>query len=180
MWRALPGIIFFLLAALLLYSTYKKSINPTSEELIGQPAPELHLKKMEGFRSVPSAAVLFKHQYVLVNFFASWCAPCLIEHPFLNQLAQEYDLTIVGIAWRDSPANITAMLEEHGNPYDYVGLDQMDATAFSYSVEGLPESFLIGPDGTMISAHQGPLNPAIIQAKILPHIENNAGDNARE
>ncbi len=168
MWRALPGIVFLLIIAVLFFATYKKTTNEGG--IVGQAAPELHVEKIEGLKHPPAAGVLFKHQIVLVNFFASWCTPCLAEHPFLNQLANEYDLRIVGIAWRDSDDNIRAMLKEHGNPYSYIAADRMDSTAFGFGVKGLPESFLIGPDGNIITSHRGPLTPDVIRAKIIPHL----------
>jgi cytochrome c biogenesis protein CcmG, thiol:disulfide interchange protein DsbE len=170
MWRALPGILFGLIVAVLLYITYDRAAKPKGQELLGKPAPALHTLPIEGFKPIPSTSVLFKHEFVLVNFFASWCTPCRAEHPYLNQLANEYGLRIVGIAWRDSPQNITAMLKEAGNPYNVVGLDQMDASAYAYGVEGLPESFLIGLDGTVVAAHQGPITPSVIKETLLPFL----------
>lgn len=171
MWRRIPGLVFCLIVAVMLFATYKKSTNPQGEELIGRPAPELHSVKVEGFSRLPSRDVLFNGQYVLVNFFASWCTPCLAEHPHLQQLSEEFGLTIVGIAWRDSAENVQAMLDEHGNPYSYVGLDKMDASAYAYSVVGLPESFLIGPDGNVVATHRGPLLPNVIRTTIIPFLE---------
>jgi cytochrome c biogenesis protein CcmG, thiol:disulfide interchange protein DsbE len=110
---------------------------------------------------------------VLVNFFASWCTPCRAEHPYLKQLANEYNLPIIGIAWRDSAANITQMLKENGNPYRYAGIDMLDASAYGYGVEGLPESFLIDAKGMVVATHRGPLTPTIIQEKFAPHLEGN-------
>lgn len=170
MWRAIPGIIFLLIVAVLLYSTYMGSTKDSGAELIGQTVPNLHGNQITGYKYPPPASILFKHQYVLVNFFASWCTPCLAEHPYLNQLSKNYDIKIVGIAWRDSADNITNMLTEHGNPYDYVAIDKMDASAFGFGVAGLPESFLVGHDGKIISHHRGPLLPATIAEKITPYL----------
>jgi cytochrome c biogenesis protein CcmG, thiol:disulfide interchange protein DsbE len=168
--RALPGIIFALIIGVLLFSTYQKSNKTGGAELINQAAPALHVREIEGFPSVPLASEGKEHGYVLVNFFASWCTPCQEEHPYLMQLKEEYQLMIVGIAWRDSAANVTKMLEKHGNPYTYVGMDVLDASAFSFGVKGLPESFLIDANKVVVATHRGPITPDVIKEKFLPFL----------
>jgi DsbE subfamily thiol:disulfide oxidoreductase len=171
MWRAIPGILFLVIVTFLFYVTYNKTTRSAGAELISKPAPSVHTKKIANYPVIPSADIAFKHRYTLVNFFASWCAPCLAEHPFLYELSQQHNITIIGVAWRDSEKNITKMLNEHGNPYDYVGMDSMDATATRYGVKGLPESYLINPQGIVIEMHQGPLVPAVINEKIVPYLQ---------
>ncbi len=172
MWRAIPGILFLIIICFLFFVTFNKGTRESGVELIGKKAPALVTNSIAAYTSVPSSDIAFKHRYTLVNFFASWCTPCLAEHAFLKELAQQKDITIVGIAWRDSEKNITKMLKEHGNPYDYVGIDNMDATASQYGVKGLPESYLINPEGMIIEMHQGPLVPETIKEKILPYLQN--------
>ena len=171
MWRSLPGIIFALLVGVLLFSTYQKSTKLGGQELVGHAVPAIKLQSIDGFTPLPDDANLFHKQYVLVNFFASWCMPCRAEHPYLKQLANEYALPIVGIVWRDSAANITGMLKENGNPYRYMGIDTLDASAFGFGVEGLPESFLVNEKGVIVATHRGPLTPSIIEEKFAPFLD---------
>ncbi len=171
MWRSLPGIIFAALVAVLLFSTYQKSTKPGGQELVGHTVPAIKTQAVEGFAPPPNDPALFRTHYVLVNFFASWCMPCRAEHPYLKQLANEYALPIVGIVWRDSPANITQMLRENGNPYKYVGIDLLDTSAYGFGVEGLPESFLIDAKGMIVATHRGPLTPSVIEEKFAPYLD---------
>lgn len=172
MWRALPGILFLTIVLFLFYVVYDKSTKDGGVGLIGQAAPEFYTNKIEGYASIPSSDIALKHRYTLVNFFASWCTPCLAEHPFLTTLAKKDNITVIGIAWRDSKDNITTMLKEHGNPYHYVGIDNRDSTASLYGVKGLPESYLINPEGVIVEMHQGPLVPETIKEKILPYLQH--------
>jgi cytochrome c biogenesis protein CcmG, thiol:disulfide interchange protein DsbE len=171
MWRNMFGVIFALIVTVMLFSTYKKATRLGGNELVGKPAPNLTISALEGFPALPKDGSAFGKGYVMINFFASWCQPCQAEHPFLKQLAAEYNLPIVGVVWRDSGANVKEMLQSHGNPYAYVGTDIMDASAYSYGVKGLPESFLINAQGKVVATYRGPITPPVMQEIFAPHLE---------
>lgn len=82
----------------------------------------------------------------LVNFFASWCVPCLAEMPLLDTLRKE-NVTLIGIAWNDTPQALGRWLKTHGNPYRTIYLDQNGEAAIATGIRGVPETFLIGADG---------------------------------
>ncbi|MCF3936043.1 DsbE family thiol:disulfide interchange protein [Acuticoccus sp. M5D2P5] len=94
----------------------------------------------------------------LVNVFASWCAPCRVEHPLLMDLGEEEGLTIVGINYKDKRASAERFLAELGNPYDAIGVDPDGRNAIEWGVYGVPETFIVGPDGTIRGKHVGPLS----------------------
>lgn len=169
-WHMIPAVIFFLCAAISLYSTYTTTTKLGGSELIGHEAPSLSTRAIEGYNAIPQKDMLFRYQYVLVNFFASWCTPCLAEHPHLLVFAKEYEVKIAGVAWRDSPEHVKTLLEQHGNPYDYLGTDLMDASAFAYGVEGLPESFLVDKEGKVVASFQGGLTQETIAQRFAPHV----------
>ncbi len=169
--QAIPGLIFLLIISVLFFSVYQKNTKEAGSNLVGQEVPTIYAEPIEGLPKIPGKAVVFKYQYVLVNFFASWCTPCLAEHQYLNQLAKDYDLKIIGVAWRDSAKNISKMLSTHGNPYNYVGIDTLDTSAYAFGVAALPESFLVAPNGKVIVTHRGPLVPDVIREKLLPHLQ---------
>jgi cytochrome c biogenesis protein CcmG/thiol:disulfide interchange protein DsbE len=93
---------------------------------------------------------------VLVNFFASWCGPCEIEHPVLMDL-QRRQIRIIGVAYKDAPANAQAFLSRLGDPFDARLVDRDGRAGIEFGVTGVPETFLIGADGVILAKHTGPL-----------------------
>ena len=96
-----------------------------------------------------------KGAYVLVNVFASWCAPCLIEHPQLMRLSQR--LPVYGIAFGDKAAAVAKLLKDKGNPFTRINDDPNGTAAIGWGVRGVPESFLVNPDGRIIWHFAGPV-----------------------
>ena len=108
-----------------------------------------------------------KGKYTLINFFASWCAPCRVEHHLFFEIKkQKPDLYILGFSHKDDPSDSKKYLEEEGNPYSFVGLDQDGKIAFEFGVFGLPETFLINNKGKIVFKHTGPLTKKIIDNEI--------------
>lgn len=108
-----------------------------------------------------------KGKYILINFFASWCTPCRAEHHlFFEMKKQKPDLYILGLSHKDDPSESKKYLEEEGNPYSFVGLDQDGKIAFEFGVFGLPETFVVNKKGQIIFKHTGPLTKEIIQNEI--------------
>jgi cytochrome c biogenesis protein CcmG/thiol:disulfide interchange protein DsbE len=100
---------------------------------------------------------------VLVNFFASWCAPCEIEHPELMRL-QAGGVSIVGVAYKDAPENSTAFIGRLGDPFRVKLIDRDGRAGLEFGVTGVPETYLIGSDGTILAKHSGPLTRADSEA----------------
>ncbi|TNF64861.1 MAG: DsbE family thiol:disulfide interchange protein, partial [Rhodobacteraceae bacterium] len=105
----------------------------------------------------------------LVNFWASWCAPCRVEHPNLIELAKEFP--IYGINRDLTDADAIKFLEELGNPYVGVLFDQNNRQSLEWGVYGLPETFLIGTDGIVLERIAGPLTQRVIAERLRPAIE---------
>ncbi|WP_232372799.1 DsbE family thiol:disulfide interchange protein [Acuticoccus mangrovi] len=136
-----------------------RSVVPSA--LIGRPAPDPVFAPLEA--SLPGVdPASFKGRVSLVNVFASWCAPCRVEHPELMALSATPGLTLVGLNYKDRVSSARAFLAELGNPYDAVGVDPDGRAAIEWGVYGVPESFLVGPDGTIRAKHVGPLSPEVI------------------
>ena len=121
-----------------------------------------------------AASDLAQGKPTIVNIFASWCVPCLEEHPMLMALAEEPGMRIYGINYKDDPASARRFLGRYGNPYDRVGTDSSGRTAIDFGVYGVPETFVISGDGTIAYRHVGPLTEEAITTKILPLMRGEA------
>jgi cytochrome c biogenesis protein CcmG/thiol:disulfide interchange protein DsbE len=109
-------------------------------------------------------------QVWVLNVWASWCVPCLVEHPLLVELARGKVVPIVGFNYKDDPAAATAWLAKHGDPFVRVVADRGGSVAFDYGVYGVPETFLIDRTGTIRFKHVGPLTQEVVQRRLLPLI----------
>jgi cytochrome c biogenesis protein CcmG, thiol:disulfide interchange protein DsbE len=164
-----PLLCALALAGLFAYGL-KPSRNPQEIKsiLLGKPAPRFDLPALGGGRLTNAD---FAHdKVVLVNFFASWCVPCRAEHAQLMALSKRYGIPVYGIAWRDTPENAAAFLQDLGNPYAGVGIDQSGRMGVDWGVAGVPESFLLTPKGLIGFRHWGDIRPEHIQDKILPQL----------
>jgi cytochrome c biogenesis protein CcmG, thiol:disulfide interchange protein DsbE len=111
----------------------------------------------------------------LINFFASWCAPCRDEQPALMRLARQPGITLDGIAYKDEPADARRFLDQLGDPYRRIGVDQDGTTAINFGVYGVPETYVVDSTGRIRYRQVGPLNSADVETKILPLIAGIAG-----
>lgn len=172
-WLAiLPLAIFLALAGVFLVqllSGRDNSVVPSA--LIGEPAPRTALPPLEGSGLPAFEPSTFEGGVTLVNVWASWCAPCRIEHPLLMRLADDGRFSIVGLNYKDRPENARRFLGELGNPYDAVGVDDNGRVAIDWGVYGVPETFLVGRDGRIAWKHVGPFSPEIVVNALLPEIE---------
>jgi cytochrome c biogenesis protein CcmG/thiol:disulfide interchange protein DsbE len=143
--------------------------------LIDQPLPEFDMPPVEGV-GVPglsSAAIreaTATGEVTLVNVFASWCVPCKAEHPILVALAEREGVELVGINYKDEPANAARFLEELGNPYTRIGADPEGRISLDWGLTGVPETFVVDAEGKIRYRHVGPINPPEVDSLILPTI----------
>jgi cytochrome c biogenesis protein CcmG, thiol:disulfide interchange protein DsbE len=126
--------------------------------MVGRPAPTLPQSLGEG---------LIKSRPVLVNFFASWCAPCLAEHPMFERLKSREGAVIIGIAWKDKPEATRAWLARLGDPFTKLGFDQDGKIALDWGLSGVPETYLIDAQGIVRLHFRGPITERDLAA-ILP------------
>jgi cytochrome c biogenesis protein CcmG/thiol:disulfide interchange protein DsbE len=153
--------IFFLLFILL-----EKNPNKPPSALLNKDLPSFSSTNLYNEKIKLNSNDL-KEKITLINFFASWCTPCRAEHHLFFEINKENpDLFILGFAHKDNPNDSKKYLEEEGNPYSYVGLDQDGKIAFEFGVFGLPETFIVNNKGKIIFKHTGPLTKEIIQNEI--------------
>ncbi|MBN9454908.1 MAG: DsbE family thiol:disulfide interchange protein [Bosea sp.] len=166
-----PLIIFGLLAIVFGVGLFSGDKSKVPSALIGRVAPAITLVPLEGLQKegkpVPAFgnADLANGQATLVNVWASWCAPCRVEHPVLMGLGEtdavkQGKVKLVGMNYKDEAENARRFLGALGNPYSAVGVDRAGRGAIEWGVYGVPETFVIGPDGHILDKHVGPLDQA--------------------
>lgn len=156
-WLAfVPLLILLALAGLFAGYALKRDPRVQPQALVGKPAPALSLPELTS--GAPTAVRAAGQGPILVNFFASWCAPCEVEHPQLMALKAQ-GVTVVGIAYKDAPANTQAFLTRLGDPFALKLVDRDGRAGLEFGVTGVPETYLVGSNGVITAKHTGPLTP---------------------
>jgi cytochrome c biogenesis protein CcmG/thiol:disulfide interchange protein DsbE len=173
----LPLLVFLALAGLFLYRLGSGDPSRIPSALIGRPAPETNLPPIVGLVrdgvAVPGLnAKDFTGAVTLVNVWASWCVPCHDEVPFLDQLAKDKRIRLAGINYKDQADNARRFIGRYGNPFDTVGADANGRAAIEWGVYGVPETFIVGADGTIVHKHVGPLSPDSMQKSFMPALQS--------
>ncbi|WP_420466838.1 DsbE family thiol:disulfide interchange protein [Panacagrimonas sp.] len=138
--------------------------------LIGKPVPEFALPLLDD-DTVTLTPQTLAGRTVLVNFFASWCAGCQVEHPLLMKLAREQGVELVGLAYKDEPQATQQWLRRHGNPYRSVAKDRDGQVGLDWGVYGVPETYVLGADGTILYKQIGPMTVQAWQDSIAPLLQ---------
>jgi cytochrome c biogenesis protein CcmG, thiol:disulfide interchange protein DsbE len=161
------------LLALLLAAGLKLEPGEAHSPLVGQAAPEFNLPHLnEPSRTLRPADM--KGRVWLLNVWASWCAPCRDEHPWLVTLAREQAVPIVGLNHRDDPRNAQEWLIRLGDPYQASLIDRDGRVGAAYGVLGVPETLLIDPNGIVRLKHSGPLTPEVWARRFQPLIRTDS------
>jgi len=143
------------------------SLQPSA--LIDQPIPQFTLPPVGGVDRPGLRTSDLKGEVALVNFFASWCVPCLAEHPLITRLAKD-GLPVYGINYKNKPEEAAAWLSRYGNPYARIGSDIDGRAGIEFGVTGMPESFIVDRAGVIRYKQVGPITSAKLKNVILPLI----------
>jgi cytochrome c biogenesis protein CcmG, thiol:disulfide interchange protein DsbE len=135
-------------------------------QLIGRRVPDFTLPGLAG-APITGAELQHPARPMLVNFFASWCVPCLEEASTLATLAGT-GLPIWGIAYKDNPGDTRRFLDQNGNPFARTALDQPGRVAIDWGVYGVPETYLIDAQGIVRWRYAGALTPEVIDGELRP------------
>jgi cytochrome c biogenesis protein CcmG/thiol:disulfide interchange protein DsbE len=173
---AWPLAIFVVLAALFAFALRSGDPSKLPSALIGKPVPSVTLAPLEGLtdgvKPVPgfSSADLASGRVSVVNFWASWCVPCVQEHPLLVALKEKTGVRVYGVNYKDQSAAARRFLGRYGNPFTAVGVDGDGRAAIEWGVYGMPETFVVDGKGRIAYKHVGPITAETLEGKIIPAI----------
>ena len=134
--------------------------------LIGRRAPSFELQRLDSKGTVSMREL--RGQVVVVNFWASWCTECIVEHPDLAAAWDRYrdaGVVFVGIAFEDDPSASREFMAERGGDWPIVE-DPRAETALAFGVYGIPETFFIDPSGKVVRRHAGPVTYDLLTEQI--------------
>jgi len=134
-------------------------------QMVNKKIPEIILEDFNNKNSKIDQNIFSQKDFVLINIWASWCVPCLIEHPFLMSLKNKSKIDIIGINYKDETTNAQNFLKKYGNPYSRIGVDKKGEVTIQLGAYGVPETYVL-KKGLIIFKHIGPINEDIVN-KIL-------------
>ena len=169
----LPPAIFAGLAAMFVLGMSREDPDALPSALKGRQAPAVVVTQL-GDLPLFSDADLRDGEVKLVNFWASWCAPCRAEHPNLERLKDE-GITIYGVNYKDKPAAAMRFLNELGNPFAAIGADDSGRMGIDWGLYGVPETFVIDGEGKVVLRFAGPITERTLEGEIYPAIEAAGG-----
>jgi cytochrome c biogenesis protein CcmG/thiol:disulfide interchange protein DsbE len=165
-----PPLLFLVFAAVAWVGLRRENPDELPSALVGGPAPEIGRTVALRDDPPPTDADLRAPGVKLVNFWASWCGPCRVEHPILTALSEE-GIPVIGVNYKDEPEKALRFLAELGDPYARIGADPAGRTGIDWGIYGVPETFVIGADGEVLLRFPGPLSPDVVEKRIRPALE---------
>ena len=149
--------LIFLFVIAVFYFSLNKNPSYQTNSLVGKKLVELNLESFDGDYNL-STKDFKKNNFTLINFWASWCSPCRVEHPILMSLSKSKKLKLVGINFKDKKNNAKKFLNELGNPYNLIAKDEIGKKSVNFGIYGIPESILVNKEMIVIKKFIGPLN----------------------
>ena len=172
--KLLPLAIFLALAGFLAKGL---TLNPQElpSPLIDKQAPAFTIGLLPEGSGEFASSSLAGRVWVL-NVWASWCAPCVQEHPYIAELAESRSAPVIGLNYKDQPADATRWLSRLGNPFSVVLDDQLGDVGLDWGVYGVPETFIIDKSGRVRYKHVGPVDRAALEETLIPIIDELEGE----
>jgi cytochrome c biogenesis protein CcmG/thiol:disulfide interchange protein DsbE len=149
-------ITFFFVIAVF-YVGLKRDANYNTNSIIGKKIVNINLEYFNENKFY-NETLLKKNNYTLINFWASWCAPCRAEHPLLMKLSKEKNLKLLGVNFKDKKKQADSFLNDLGNPYDFLTKDKDGKNSVNFGIYGIPESILVNKDLIILKKFVGPLS----------------------
>ena len=157
----LPSIFFFLVLSIFFYLLIiERNPSEIPSNLINEKVPIFEAKSLFKNEKFVSSNE-FKNEITLVNFFATWCKPCRDEHIYIKRFANEKNIKVIGINYKDNTKKTIEWLRDLGNPYSDVPVDKNGRIAIDWGVYGIPETFVVDSEGIIKYRHVGPVTKNI-------------------
>ena len=174
--KLLPLVVFLTLAGFLAKGL---TLDPSElpSPLIDKPAPVFSSARLPATEGNFDSATMQGEVWIL-NVWASWCLPCVQEHPVLKELVAQRDVSLVGLNYKDNPDDALAWLSKLGDPFTHLLGDQAGDVGIDWGVYGVPETFVIDRAGKVRYKHVGPLAPEDLEKTLLPIIDQLTGESA--
>ena len=159
------GLLVVVPVLALLVLNLGRDPHAVASPLVGRPAPDFVLRPLDG--GPPVALSALRGRPVVVNFWATWCVPCLEEHPLLVQVARALGsrAQFLGVVYEDGEADVRLFLARRGSAYPSL-VDPESKTAIAFGIFGVPETFFIDGEGRIVAKHVGPLDPEALGARL--------------
>ena len=170
----LPPVIFAGLALMFVWGMNREDPDALPSAFAGKQAPAVVVTPLADL-PVFGDADLRDGKVKLVNFWASWCAPCRVEHPNLEALKAE-GVTILGVNYKDKPEAALRFLADLGNPYAAIGADESGRMGIDWGLYGVPETFVIDGEGNVILRFPGPITERVLDSDIRPAMKEAAAE----
>jgi len=154
----LAGLLLVLPLLAVLLANLGRDPHLIDSPLVGKPAPAFRLAKLSG--GAPVDLQDFKGKPVVMNFWATWCVPCMQEHPTLAAASQHLrdEVQFLGVVFDDEEQRVGSFVDQNGSPYPAL-MDPEGKTAVAFGVQGVPETYFIDRQGVIVSKYVGPLDP---------------------
>ncbi len=169
--RYLAPLALLVLLGLILWHGLGRDPHHIPSPLIGKPVPAFDLPRLRQSAQRLTADTL-KGEVSLLNIWATWCTGCYDEHALLVQISKERQIPIYGINYKDDRQLAIKWLQQFGDPYRQIGFDGDGALGLDLGVYGLPETYLLDSEATVIHKHIGPLNAQAWHHDLLPLIKS--------
>ena len=160
----------FVVMGAFLYAGLWRNPREVPSPLIDKPAPAFSLAQLQAPARTFGPADM-QGQVWLLNVWASWCVACRTEHPLLVELGKTKIVPIVGLNYKDKPEEATAWLAKLGDPYTFSVMDRDGRVGIDWGVYGVPETFVVGRDGTIVYKLVGPITPQNLDRVLKVEIE---------
>jgi len=170
--RFLIPLGLFLVLAVFLAIGLSRDPRELPSPLVGRPAPMFTLPRLAATGAASNFSPTdMKGQVWLLNVWASWCVSCRVEHPVLVALAKQGVVPVIGLDYKDAPADGLRWLAQHGDPYMLSAVDRDGRVGIDYGVYGVPETYVIDKAGTIRFKQIGPISDEVLASTILPLVK---------